>query len=288
MNNSFSNSWQLIKSSASILSQDKELTIFPILSSIGMTLLTVAFFLPFIMAGAIDSVSQSGFTWVHYVVLFVFYVIQYFIIIYSNTALVSAALIRIHGGDPTVGDGFHAANKRFGRIFLYAVISATVGVILSMIRDQGKTIGKIVVSIIGMVWNIATFLVVPILAAEDVGPVDAIKRSVAYMKKTWGEQLIGSYGISLVFNVIGFVFFLICAAAIALAVYFSLPIWVSIAIGAVLILVIMVISLISSTLNGIYVAAVYQYASTGEVGTFFDPGVIQGAFRTKTNKIGSF
>lgn len=288
MSNAIGNSWNLIKSSAKILSQDKELAIFPIVSSICMAVLTVAFFLPFILAGVVDSISQNGFSWVYYIVLFVFYVFQYFIIVYCNTALVGAALIRIHGGDPTVKDGFSTANKRFGRIFLYAVISATVGVILSLIRDQGKNIGKVIVSIIGFVWNIATFLVVPILAAEDVGPIDAIKRSVSYMKRTWGEQLVGSYGISIVFNLIGFLVFLICAGAAFVVYYFELTFWLYIAIGAFLILAIMVIALISSTLNGIYTAALYQYASTGEAGTFYDPSVLQGAFKAKPEKIGSF
>lgn len=284
MSNSLSNSWNLVKSSANILNQDKELAIFPMLSSIGMLLLTIAFFLPFILAGSVTVISENGMNWMHYAVLFVFYIIQYFIIIYSNTALVGAALIRIHGGDPTVNDGFHTANKRFGRIFLYAVISATVGVLLSMIRDQGKAGARVIVSIIGMVWNIATYLVIPILAVEDVGPIEAIKRSVAYMKKTWGEQLIGSYGISVVFNLIGFFAFLVAGAGIALAIYYSMSFWVYVAIAGVLIMIIMILALASSTLNGIYTAALYQYASTGETGSFYEPGIIQSAFHTKISK----
>jgi hypothetical protein len=283
MSNAIGNSWNLVKSSANVLSKDKELALFPVVSSIAMAVLTVVFFLPFILAGAVTSISQNGFNWGYYVVLFVFYVFQYFIIVYCNTALVGAALIRIRGGDPTVRDGFTTANKRFGRIFIYAVISATVGVILSLIRDQGKNVGKVIVAIIGFVWNVATFLVVPILAAEDIGPIDAIKRSVEYMKRTWGEQLVGSYGISLVFNLIGFLVFLVCAAGAFLVYYFSLSFWVYIGIGGFLILAIMIIALISSTLNGIYTAALYQYASTGETGTFYDPSVLHGAFRTKVN-----
>ncbi len=283
MSNAIGNSWNLVKSSAKVLSQDKELALFPVVSSIAMVILTVVFFLPFIFAGAIDSISQSGLNWVHYLVLFVFYVFQYFIIVYCNTALVGAALIRLRGGDPTVKDGFNTANKRFGKIFIYAVISATVGVILSLIRDQGKNVGKVIVSIIGFVWNVATFLVVPVLAAEDIGPIDAIKRSVEYMKRTWGEQLVGSYGISIVFNLIGFLVFLVCAAGAFLAYYFSLTYWVYIGLGVFLILTIMALALISSTLNGIYTAALYQYASTGETGSFYEPSVLQGAFRTKTS-----
>lgn len=283
MSNAIGNSWNLVKSSAKVLSQDKELALFPVISSIAMAILTVVFFLPFVFAGAIDSISQNGLSWVHYVVLFTFYIFQYFIIVYCNTALVGAALIRLRGGDPTVKDGFNTANKRFGKIFLYALISATVGVILSLIRDQGKNIGKVISSIIGFVWNIATFLVVPVLAAEDIGPIDAIKRSVEYMKRTWGEQLVGSYGIGIVFNLIGFLVFLACVAGAFLAYYFSLAVWVYIGLGAFLILAIMVIALISSTLNGIYTAALYQFASTGEAGIFYDPAVLQGAFKIKSN-----
>src|SRR6185503_475508 len=54
----------------------------------------------------------------------------------------------------------------------------------------------------GLVWTVTTFLVVPVLAAEGVGPIEAIGRSAALLRKSWGENLIGSAGISLVISLL--------------------------------------------------------------------------------------
>ena len=41
-------------------------------------------------------------------------------------------------------------------------------------------------------------------AAEGVGPMDAVKRSSAYLRKTWGEQIVGTAGMGAVFGLISF------------------------------------------------------------------------------------
>ena len=42
-----------------------------------------------------------------------------------------------------------------------------------------------------------------------------------------------------------------------------------------------IVGLISSTLNSIYTAAVYQYATTGKSGEFFESQLVENAFRRK-------
>lgn len=277
----FANSWSLIKASAAVLNKDKELLIFPILSAGGMILLSIVFFVPMLFLGVFANVDVSGLRAIDYVILFIFYVLQYFIIFSSNTALVGAALIRLRGGDPTLADGIKIAWQHLVPIFGYSLIAATVGLLLSAIRDRGKGLGRILVSILGMVWNVATFLVVPILAVEEVGPVEAIKRSMGYLKKTWGEQLVGSFSFNAVFTLLGVALFIVCVVGIILASNLGMPAWVMILIGVGGLFLILLMSLVSSTLNGIYTAAVYQYATTGKTSEFFDDTVIQGAFHSK-------
>jgi hypothetical protein len=278
--NSLGNSWSLIKSSAKVLQSDKELIIFPIISSIGVLLLTAVFFVPMTLLGVFNSVADQGMRFVDYLLLFAFYILQYLIIFLSNTALVGAAMIRIRGGDPRVSDGVKIAFDRFVPIFLYALIAATVGMLLSMIKNKGNVLANIVISIVGFVWNVATFLVVPILAVEDVGPIEAIKRSVSYLKKTWGEQLVGSFSISAVFTLVTIVLILVAAAGIALVITAGAQAWVAVSIGAITVILLVFIGLISSTLNGIYTAAVYQYASTGDPGNYFETDKIRDAFHS--------
>ena len=91
-------------------------------------------------------------------------------------------------GDPTVKDGFRIANSRFGAIIGYALISATVGMILKALQRQ-KGLVRIVTSILGMAWTLGhPPWVVPILAVEGIGPIAAIKQSVSLLRKTWCER----------------------------------------------------------------------------------------------------
>ena len=274
------NSWNLIKASAAVLQADKELMIFPILSSIGVLIVTATFAFPMMAAGFFDNIVAGSTQYVTYLVLFLFYVVQYTVIIFANAALIGAAMIRLKGGDPTVGDGFRIAFQHIGSILGYALLSATVGMVLRMISERSGTLGRIVISLVGLAWNLATYLAVPVLVIEGLGPVEAIKRSTGLLKKTWGEQIAGNFSIGLIFVLatvlvilIGIPFFILAASLESLALL--------IAFGLIFVLVLVFLGLINSTLTGIYVAAVYRYAAEGDAGNFFDEHMIQGAFRLK-------
>ena len=277
----FSNSWALVKASAEVLRADKELMVFPVISAALSVLVLITFAVPSVLAGLFDTAGgESGLPLAGYVVGFLFYVVQYFVIFFCNTALVGAALIRLRGGDPTVADGFRIASSRLGPIMGYALIAATVGMILRSISERSGVLGKIVVSLVGLACNLATFLVVPVLAAEDVGPIDAVKRSGAYLRKTWGEQIVGNAGMGAVFGVMTFGSILLgLILFIAAAFTESTALMATVGVGLVVTLV--GIALISATLGGIYAAALYRYASEGDAGTFFSPDMVKGAFQQK-------
>ena len=277
-----SNSWELVKASAEVLRADKELIIFPIVSAIGSLIVLATFAIPMFLAGVFDSmyVDGKGFQPLGMLVAFLFYLVQYTVIFFANTALVGAALIRLRGGDPTVADGFRIASQRLGPILGYALISATVGMVLRAIAERAGIIGRIVISLVGFAWTVATYLVVPVLAAEDIGPIDAIKRSTQLLKRTWGEQLVGNAGVGAVFGLMMFGIFLIGIPLIVLAAISQSLVLVGIAVLLV-VLAALALGVISSTLTGIYSAAVYRFAAEGEVAGGFSADMIQSAFRTK-------
>ncbi|MEN8241891.1 MAG: DUF6159 family protein [Chloroflexota bacterium] len=276
-----SNSWELVKASASVLRADKELLIFPIISTIGLFLVTAVFAIPLFAGAAVDAALFENFQVVGFIVLFAFYIVQYTVIFFANTALVGAALIRLRGGDPTVRDGIDVALKNFGPILGYALMAATVGVILKSINDRSKGFGRFITTLIGTAWNVATYLVVPILAVEGIGPVDAVKRSVELLKRTWGEQIVGNMGLGAITGLSFFAVILLGGGAIFGAVYFELGVAVIIALSVLLVIALGLLGLISSALNGIYSAAVYEYANTGNVGGFFEDELVRNAFRPK-------
>ena len=67
--------------------------------------------------------------------------------------------------------------------------------VLQAIEERFGIIGTIVARLVGLAWNLVTFLVVPILVLEDLGVGDALKRSKDLFKKTWGENVIGQFGL---------------------------------------------------------------------------------------------
>ncbi len=282
---SLTNSWELIKASAKVLVADKELMIFPIISVIGTLIITVTFFLPFLFSNILDSLIKGGSGLFGVIVLFLYYIVQYSVVFFCNTALVGAAIIRLRGGDPTIGDGIRIASRQFFPILGFAVIAATVGMLLKIVSEKSKGFGRFIVSLVGFAWNIATFLVVPVLAVENVGPIEAIKRSVALLRKTWGEQIVGGLGLGAVFGLAAFV--IIFPAIILVAILISLTqSWTLVlAVIALMVIALVLLGLIQSTLNGIFTAAVYQYAADGTTGSFFDPNLVKNAFRPTKGKL---
>ncbi|MBS1254102.1 MAG: hypothetical protein MAG451_03158 [Anaerolineales bacterium] len=275
-----SNSWELVKASAAVLRADKELIVFPIVSSIGVLIVTATFALPMLLAGFLDTLLAGQSEVAGVVVAFLFYVVQYLVIFSANTALVGAAMIRLQGGDPTVRDGLRITYEHLGQILGYALIAATVGMILRWVSERGGTVGRIASSLVGLAWNVATFLVVPVLVVEDVGPIDAVKRSAELLKRTWGEQIAGNLSIGLIFGLLSVVALLLGVPVIVLAIMSESIALVVLAV-LVLVLVLIFLALINSTLSGIYRAAVYRYAVTGEAG-YFRQDLVENAFRHKS------
>ncbi len=277
----FARSWSLVKASASVLKSDKELLLFPLMSTVAALLVVASFVTPVFALGWAERIgAEEDPGAAFYAWMFVFYVVQYFVIFFFNSALVGAALIRLRGGDPTVGDGLRIAFSRIGVIFGYALIAATVGLLLRMLEERLGFIGRIVIAMVGVAWTLATFLTVPVLVSRDVGPIEAVKESAALLKRSWGENLIGNVGIALVFGlmwaalILGGMAIMMAAAASGSGVLMA-------TLGALLLLALVLMALIQAALQGIYSAALYRYASEGEAGGGFDADTLANAFRIK-------
>jgi hypothetical protein len=271
-------SYDLVQASAQVLRQDRHLMLFPLISAVAMVLVALAFLLPVFGLSSIDGLEQNG--KLVYSVAFLFYVVQYFVIIYFNTALVGAAMIRLDGGSPTLGDGLRIANGRLPTILGYAVVSATVGVILRAIQERVGFVGRIIVAFIGAGWAAATFLVVPVIVARDRGAFGSISESADLLKRTWGENLVGQGGLGIVFTLLYGALFGVFALFAWLYGPALGPVAIIVALALVA-LAFLALVLVHSTLTGIYSAAVYRYAAGSSGTPGFDQQVLASAFRTK-------
>jgi len=277
----FARSWALVKASAAVLRSDRELLVFPLLSSVCALLVAATFFTPLVFGGAFAHFHEGGQTplWL-WPLAFLFYLCQYFVIFFFNAALVGAARIRLDGGDPTLADGFRIASSHGLAILGYAAIAATVGLILRAIEERAGFIGRWIVGLLGVAWTVATFLTVPVLVNENLGPIEAVKRSAELLKKTWGENLVGNAGVGLVFGLGIFTWILLCTGLAVLAAQSGS----TLAIGGVVglgVIGVLLLGLLQSALQGVYAAALHCYAETGAAGFAFQGALVAEAFKIK-------
>src|SRR5579883_1910732 len=142
-----SRSWTLVKASAAVLRDDKKLLVYPAMSAVCTVIVAASFFVPAAFTGMFTHHSSGHLTPARIVLSFAFYLVQYFVIIFFNSALVAAALIRLRGGEPSLADGFNAAKSRLPAILGYAAIAATVGMVLRSLQERAGFLGRWVVGL---------------------------------------------------------------------------------------------------------------------------------------------
>lgn len=289
MGRRISNGIELSRQSWAALRQNPQLLMFPVISMIGMIIVTILFFIPLaaLVPGFVDTTSRNSSDVVGLIVLFLYYFLTYSVVIFSNTALVGAAMKLIRGEPATVQDGLNIAFARIGKIIVYALISATIGVIARSIREAGRRSNNLVVAIItaiigGLIqgaWNLVVFFVIPVLVVENVGVLDSLKRSWELFKQTWGENFVGGAVIGGISCLLYLAVFLVGGALIALAVSAG-SVVLAVIVAAVVVLAIVVLGLLSGAVNGIFQASLYQYATTGDAGRFISTDLARQAFLT--------
>ena len=267
-----SSCWQVLK-------QDKELLIFPLISGTCCLLLLASFAAPLYLTNHWQPPSRDAATAqqvAYYGTLFLFYICNYFIVVFFNAAIVACATIRLSGGNPTIGDGFRAAAGHLPVIAGWAVVSATVGLVLRLIEDRSEKIGRFVGGLLGAAWTIVSFLVVPILVVENKNPLSALKESASLLRKTWGEQLVGNFSFGLIF------FLLAIPAFIIIVLGFLTGSIAGIAACIVLgVIYLIVLALVQSALQAIFQAAVFLYARDGQIPAGFDSNLLGNAMTTR-------
>jgi hypothetical protein len=281
-----SRSFDLARSSWNVLRTDKKLVLFPIFSCIGVLIVLASFLAPLaiLIAGGqikVDQLADNGKpVWWTYPLTFAFYFCNYFVIVFCNAALVSCALMRFNGEEPTIGDGFRAAGSRLPQIVAWALVSATVGLLLKIIENAHEKIGQIVSAILGTAWTVVTFFVVPVLVVEKVGPFAAIGRSLSLLKKAWGEALVGGFGLGLFKLLLMLPGFLVLVAGAVLCAMVQ-PIALGLGVVGLGVVYILIASVACAALDTIFLTALYQYAAFERVPEGFERDSMEGAFKKK-------
>ena len=270
--NAFSRGIRLAKISWGVVKQDRSMLWLPVLSFGCSLLLTVLFAAGIWGVGLPDGERLEP---VHYVILFVLYVALAFVSVFFNAAVIGMAMKRLRGEDASIRDGLDLAGAHIGKIFVWSVITATVGMALRAIAERSGIVGRIVLSLIGVAWNVITFFVVPVLLFEPVGVTDGIKRSASIFRQRWGETFIGS-------GAIGLVIFLASLAVLAVSVPLGMAVPVlGVAVG---VLGLGALAAIGVACTGVFNAALYRYATTGEASGAFTVEDLQSSFRERERR----
>ncbi|RLB54929.1 MAG: hypothetical protein DRI90_19850, partial [Deltaproteobacteria bacterium] len=263
----FSRSWELTKMSFRVIKLDREMLLFPLLAGIFSLLFSATLLFPTILLEIIRSSGDSvALSVVDYALIFVSYLGMAFIATFFNVCVVFTTKTRFEGGDATFMDSIKFAFSKIHLIFAWSLVSATVGLLLRALDQAAQragTVGRILLgilsTILGMTWSIVTIFVIPAMVYDDLGPMEAIKKSTATLRRTWGESLIRHFGLGL----IQFLFMLL-GVALAVLLFGTLGgmggTGLAIAIGLTVIYFLAVI-LIFTVANNVYNTALYAYAN---------------------------
>jgi hypothetical protein len=274
----FANSMALAGASFGVLKSEKKLAAIPAVSALTCGVIAVAvgggvvLTADFIAnpAPGQDDFSLTPASWAIGIVgLFIIGLVSQ---MFAAT-LIAAANERLDGGSFTMGQAFSKATSRTPSILGWSAINSTVGLVLQAVRDKAGFLGDIAAGLVGAAWNVVTWLVLPIIVVEGVGPIVAIKKSANLLKTTWGENLFAQAGI-------GFIGFLLMLPGLVLfgALSFAVPV-----AGIPLLLIwIVVIGCLMSALGAIYRTALYRFAVGLPLGDVFTHDELAGAFKPKS------
>ncbi len=131
---------------------------------------------------------------------------------------------------------------------------------LRAVEERAGFLGRIAIAIIGVAWAAVTFLVLPVLVFEGVGVVEAIKRSGAMLKRTWGENLIVNGGIGLVALAAMLPAVLLAGVGFVSGSTGLLVLTFALAVGWII-----VVACWSSAMTAVFQLALYRYATDLEM-----------------------
>ncbi|HSX45265.1 MAG TPA: DUF6159 family protein [Candidatus Saccharimonadales bacterium] len=282
-------SWELVKSSWHVLKLDKELLTLPLIGMLLSLAVAIAAGILYgltillhwgnltITQGSNGTESTAHWGWTGAVILALLLIGVTFVSNFIAVAIAKGALDRFSGQDPTIKSSLRAAKARSASIFKWSLLSLTVGLILQTIQERVPFAAKILVWLGEMVWGVATFFVVPIIAVSEkpVGPIQATKESTSIIKRVWGESLIVNLGVGLIALLSMLVYIPLAIIISFLASTVSVPL--AIALGILAFLGFFVLILVFNVLGAIAKAAVYYWATTDKAPENFDKELLRAS-----------
>ncbi|MBX0287757.1 DUF6159 family protein [Haloarcula salinisoli] len=198
--------------------------------------------------------------------LFLGYLGTTFVSVFFTGALVAESRYALADEPVNLRRGMARAWTAKYDLLAWAVIAATVGIIIDAIESSDNPVSKVFTVVFGAVWTVMTFFIVPVAVLDPQQSLRGMfRRSGQVFRENVGETVIGlgapravGFGIFVLANLLAFGLSEITPSPLVYA-----PILVA---GAVL------SQLVSTTLRGILKTVVYVYATAGRMPAEFDAG----------------
>lgn len=276
---SWSDSRTLTRQSWAILKGNRYLLAFPV---VGIALGIVPFVV--VVPGVFFIANNQNWIGWALVILGVYFLMLVNAIVQAGLTVSAAA--ELEGGQSSLGHGLSTAMGRLGRLARWAFVSTVVGLLIGALRGNGS--GGIVAVIFRSVlaaaadvmWQLITFFVMPAMMLDDLGMIDAIKKSASTFKQRWGTQLSGGVRIG---GLIGLVAILPAALALAGGVFLTtIGAWaIGVPLALIGLIVLIVAGLVLTAMRGVFSVVLYRYATQGVVEGGFTEEQLAGAVKVK-------
>lgn len=287
--------WLLMKQSLKVLKNNKHLLKYPFMGGLITLLLTLIFALLIFLGGDTFYFVQPDvfgdeevyLTGPGYMVGFVYYVMAFFVIFMYNAGLAAHVLDIFRGKSEHYTHYMSHAWSKKGPIFVYSLISATVGIILHAIEQRAKWLGWIVSRILGALWTLANLFTIPVIIENDISAPKAIKQSTNLFVSRWGENIAAqiTFGglMFLLYLLVLFPFMIITGMLVGDLGGAGIFVWI-----AILFLTIILFAVIETAASQILSTALYYYAQYQKVPAAFDADLLNSALVPKKKKRGLF
>ena len=157
-----------------------------------------------------------------------------------------------------------------------------VSVLLAVIRDRAGAAGGLIAGIGGAIWGLVTFMVVPVLAFEGIGPISAIKRSAHLFRQRWGQQVTGNVAIGGIAGLVLLVAFLIGVGGVALLAAGGAA---GVVFGVVLLVIALIVGVAAAVFGGatkgVFGVALYRYVAEDHAIGPFTTADLDSAAKTR-------
>ena len=191
----------------------------------------------------------------------------------GQAAVIAGAGERMNGGDPTLRSSVARATDHSVWLLGWALLAAVINLVVRTVEERLGLLGRLFSFAASVAFSIVSFLTLPVIVFESVGPIRALRRSTTLVRTTWGEQLAFNLGSGVVGVLCALPGLAVGALAIASGVLAVQVIGAGVAIAWVL-----AVAAVFAALGGVFKAALYRHATGQPLPEEFDAATVGRAF----------